>query len=354
MRPSRFLIPTIACAVLLGGCMGDETMKLGPVSYDPAALDDGWQISTPQAEGFDGPSLASVFSGFHSEELYPTVQSLLVARNGKLVAEAYSRDLRDRERFHNLQSATKSVTSLLTGISIDLGLIGSVDTPLHHFMPDYFDGDAGKQDITLHHVLTMQTGLQFDNDRDTIELYNYGGNSVEFVLRRPLSFAPGAGFYYHDGNPQLISGVIAEVSGVSLEQFAVRHLFEPLRISNYQWEQPADGRPFGAFGLWLTPRDMAKIGCLMVQDGVWEGERIVSLDWLERSTRIHANSNYGYYWWITVPNTTFRAEGDGGQVIFVAKDKEVVIVLTGDPYSASYLLSPNLGGLIDRILAAAK
>ena len=101
------------------------------------------------------------------------------------------------------------------------------------------------------------------------------------------------------------------------------------------------GRTFGAFGLWLKPRDMAKIGKMVVQNGMWDGKQIVSAKWLEQSTKIYAGGEYGYYWWVWEENKLFKAHGHGGQIIAVSKDKNLVIVLTADPYSNEGVLSPN-------------
>jgi len=225
--------------------------------------------------------------------------------------------------------------------------------PIHHFIPEHFDHDDRKQAITIHHALTMQTGLEFDNDENTVELFNDPGSSLEFVLHRDLVFTPGARFYYHDGNPQLISGVIQQVSGMTEEEFAAEYLFDPLGIHHYQWERHADGSTFGAFGLWLRPRDMAKIGKLMAQGGMWNGEQIVSAEWIAESTRLHVSrARYGYYWWVTEESNIFAAEGHGAQTILIAQEENLVVVLTADPYSSDAALSPGFRTLINDIMHA--
>jgi CubicO group peptidase (beta-lactamase class C family) len=355
MRMKHHLFLGFSSLLIVGlvGCLSDENMKLPFSGYLPEQLEDGWEISSPEMEGLDRDKIEQVYEEFFSEDLYPTAHSLLIVRHGRLVAEAYCRDRDDRENIHNLQSATKSITSILLGIAIDSGLVDSVETPVYQFIPEYFDSDIEKRAITLHHTLTMQTGLQFDNDEDTVDLFYYTGNTVEFVLHRDLVFSPGTSFYYHDGNPQLISGVIQSVSGESLEEFAVEKLFNPLGIEHFQWETPSDGRSFGAFGLWLRPRDMAKIGKLVVQDGEWNGDRIISAEWIEESSSLHVPlEQYGYYWWVYEEHSVFMAEGHGEQLIFVNQDYDLVIVMTADPYSSDAALSPGFRYLINDIVAA--
>jgi len=347
----------LACllAGLGTGCgITDGTLKLPYTGYLPAQLSDGWQVSTPEAEGMDADHLEAVYQAFFDPARFPTAHSLLVIRHGRLVGEAYVRDVRERERYHHIQSATKSITSLLAGIAIDLGLIPSVDTPIYDFIPEAFDADVRKRAITLHHVLTMQTGLQFNNDDNTSQLVHTRGSSAEFVLHRSLVFTPGSSFYYHDGNPQLASAVIQAVSGMTEEAFGVAHLFGPLGISAYQWEHAVDGLTFGAIGLWLRPRDMARIGQMLLQEGEWQGRRIVSAEWIARATTPHTpGGDYGYYFWL-LPNGAFQAEGHGGQVIRVDPARDLVVVMTADPNSASAKLSPGLEGLIDVVAAAVR
>ena len=349
----RYILIFCFICLTISACLTDPDLKLPYEGFQPVQKNDGWVISTPQDEGFNENEIKAVYQDVYSEDLYPAIHSLLIVRNGKLVAEAYCRDKNEINLFHHIQSATKSITSILTGIAIDKGLIDSVNMPLYHFIPEYFDSDIRKRDITLHHVLTMETGLDFDNDNNTIELYNGSGSSLEFVLHKRLLFLPGSDWYYGDGNPQLLSGVIQKTSGMTEEAFAVENLFNPLGIKNYQWEKHADGLTFGAFGLWLLPRDMAKIGKLMQQNGIWEGEQIVSADWIARSTRLQStHENYGYYWYPSDKTGAFYAEGHGGQYIYVLQDLHLVVVITADSDSSTKALSSNFEELFDTILGA--
>jgi len=354
MRHTRTLSWAVGFGLLYGCGITDYDLKLAYNGHAPASLDDGWVVSTPEAEGLDATSIDGVYRDLFAQDVYPTAQGLLIVRHGRLVAEAYVRDPRDRERLHHIQSATKSITSLLTGIARDQGLLESVHTPLYEILPQAFDDDPAKRVITVFHALTMQTGLEFDDDVNTVRLVHYKGSSLEYVLHRELVFAPGSAFYYHDGNPQLVSGVIQTLAGMSEDAFADRYLFGPLGIEDYRWERHGDGLTFGAFGLWLKPRDMAKIGLMLAQDGVFEGRRVVSSEWIEEATTPHTQpGDYGYYFWL-FPDGAFRAEGHGGQVIHVVQADDLVVVLIADPYSDTAALSPGLYGLIDRVTAAVR
>lgn len=333
--------------------MSDEDLKLPYESFAPELLDDGWELSTPEQEGFNSGAIDSVYRRFYSEDLYPAVHSLLVVRNGKLVAEAYCRDKKERELFHNLQSATKSFTSLLVGIAIDKGYIDSVNQTIFEFLPEYFDGDFNKRDITVHHAMTMETGLDFDNDVHTVKMYNSKGSSLEFVLHRKLLFTPGTDWYYGDGNPQLLSGIIQKATGMTEEEFALENLFKPLDIYDYQWEKHADGLTYGAFGLWLRPRDLAKIGKLLVQNGIWDSERIVSAEWITKSTKPQSShQTYGYYWYPMDDNISYYAEGHGGNLMYVVPGRQLAVIITADPYSNANELSSRFHDLFLEIIGA--
>jgi CubicO group peptidase (beta-lactamase class C family) len=338
---------------MLNSCLTDPEIKLPYEGFVPVQRDDGWEISTPLEEDFNPDEIKTVYQKVYSEDLYPAIHSLLIVRNGKLVAEAYCRDKNEINLFHHIQSATKSITSILTGIAIDHGLIDSVKTPLYYFIPEYFDSDVRKREITIHHVLTMETGLDFDNDIHTIELFNGTGSSLEYVLHKKLLFLPGSDWYYGDGNPQLISGIIQKTSGKSEEDFAVEHLLSPLGIKNYQWEKHADGLTFGAFGLWLIPRDMAKIGKMMQQNGMWENTQIVSAAWIAESTKLQStHHDYGYYWYPLDEEGAFYAQGHGGQLIYVVQNLQLVVVITADSYSNSAALRSNFQLLFNDIIEA--
>jgi CubicO group peptidase (beta-lactamase class C family) len=353
-KRTRTKLPVIlAVAAMSQGCLTDPDMKMPFVGFEPERVDDGWAVSTPEAEGLDAAGLERVFRDFFREDIHPTARGLLVVRRGKLVAEGYPRDPADRERLHNVQSATKSVTSLAAGIALDEGLLPSVDVPLYDLMPQHFDDDPRKRTLTLRDALSMRTGLAFDNDKDTGAFMHSDGSSLANVLHRPLIFDPGTDYWYTDGNAQLVSGAVHAAAGTSLETFAADRLFAPLGIRRWRWEHHADGVSFGANGLWLRPRDMARLGQLMLQGGVWQGRRLVSSAWLEESLRIQANGDYGLYWWVYHGGRIFAAKGAGGQQIVVVPELELVVVLTADPWAHSWEFSPGIGEVMDRVLAAA-
>ena len=322
------------------GCLPDAKIKI-PYNDTPVALDDGWPLATPESQGFDRAALTHAYEVFFSEDDYVPARSLLVVRNGYLVAEGYCREADDIREKRAIQSATKSVTSILTGIAVDLGLLGDFERTLYDIIPDKFGPDPAKRTITLRQLMTMKSGIDFDNDVFTLEMEHYvRGDGIAHILGKPLAYEPGTVYNYQDCDPHLLSAAIARLAGISLEEFAVEHLFRKIGISDYVWLKHHDGTTYGGYGLYLTPRDMARIGNLMVDGGHWEGEQVVSENWVYISTAKQTSVDpendahgfdYGYYWWRVSEVGAFTAYGHGGQYIFVVPAKDLVIVLTAEP-----------------------
>jgi CubicO group peptidase (beta-lactamase class C family) len=347
----KYVITLIFFSVIIDGCIKDEDIKCGYDGFAPEQLNDGWEISTAEQEGLNTTLIESIYKNCYSEDNYPTLISLLIVRNNKLVAEAYFRGKADREIYHETMSATKSITSILFGIALDRDLISSVNTSINDFFPEYIGDNPLKKNITLKHLLTMQAGLEF-NDNNSIELANHATNSVEYVLSREMTSNPGTKYVYNDGCPQVISGVIQKVSGITEEEFANQYLFGPLNIENYHWEKLKDNRTTAFAGLSLTARDMAKIGVLMLENGIWNGQQIVSSDWISTSTRKQVNTSdkYGYYWWLDLPDDLYYAAGSGGQHIYIDPENELVLVTIADPGGQE--LANGISSLIDDVLRA--
>jgi CubicO group peptidase (beta-lactamase class C family) len=336
------------------GCLKEESLNIPYNGYAPETIGDSWLLSRPESENMDSSIIDQVYRDFFNETKYPTIEGLLIVRNGKLVAEGYSKDAGDLYSLHNLKSATKSISSILAGILLDIGVLDSLNSRLYDYMPEYFDDDIRKRDITLRHVLTMETGLDFNNEVHTSEMLYDQGSSLKYVLEKNLVFDPGKSWYYGDGNPQLISGLIYELTGKTESEFAEEYLFATLGITNYRWETTKDNLSLGSIGLWLTPRDMAKIGLLMANKGMWNESRVVSETWVEESTKKQSLfSNYAYYWY-PIEDKAFYAEGHGGQLIWVYPEYDLVVVITSKPYAKSWNLSAPYTDIFSGIITSLR
>jgi CubicO group peptidase (beta-lactamase class C family) len=352
---SLIAILTISLASMflafLGGCVLDAPFKFKSSTL-PEQLNDGWEVASPKNVNISQEALDRVYTAFVSEDRYFNAKSLLVAKNGRLVFEAYCRSLKDRDRYGHVQSVTKSVTSLVFGILQSEGYIDSLDQRLYEIMPEKFLADDKKRSITLRHLMTMTSGLRFDNDVFSVEIYvDKPSDPVKYILKKPLYATPGEKFHYRDCDPHLMSYVISRLTGKTEEQWAKERLFDPLGITEYYWDSDHTGTTMGAHGLHLKPRDMAKIGQMVLDHGRWNGEQIVDSAWVTVSAQKHVETgyktephvyHYGYYWWILPRWQAFTAWGYGGNFIFVVPEKEMVIVMSSMPDTDDDVVGTNL------------
>ncbi|HVZ31064.1 MAG TPA: serine hydrolase [Polyangiaceae bacterium] len=334
-----------ALGCLLLGCWFDGDLK-HDTGATPESLDDGWQVASPEDVGLASQALAAIHEQLLREDRYRGTLSLLVVKDGKLVWETYLRRRSDQGAVRNIQSVTKSVTSLVFGIARDQGSIPSLDATLGQIFPDELVGlDPRKAAISLRDLLTMRSGIAFHNEDFSVEMWvEKPRQPLHYLLSQPLYADPGERFYYRDVDPQLIGYALSRLTGESEEQLA-QALFAPLGIVNYYWEQGGrDGIHMAAHGLQLLPRDLAKIGQLVLERGEWHGQRVVSEEWLALSTAAQlspeqlqadtrqqqADFGYGYYWWV-VPGVGFSAWGHGGQFVLVVPARNLVLVQTAFP-----------------------
>lgn len=330
-------ITIIVIIFSLTSCLKDEPFKLEYKGFEPQTLNDDWTMSTPENENVDREMLEKAYRLIYQDDRYLMARSLLVFRNGKLIAEAYPNDPEDINRPHNIQSCTKSITSILTGIAIKDDL-DSLNEFLYDVYPEYFDLDLSKRTITIEDALLMQTGLEFDNGVHTQQLYETESNSVEFVLKQKQIYSSGTIMKYNDGAPHLISKVLEKKTEKPMSGYAEEKLFSPLNITDWKWEAAKDGTTFGAFSLFLKPRDFGKIGQLLLKNGFWNSEMIIDSSYLSKATTIQTSANfngtpYGYYFWILPAYNAYCALGHGGQFLLVAPDKKLVVVYTAFPYT---------------------
>ena len=324
----------IALSAAITGCLRDEPFKLAYTGFQPSDIGDGWELSTPSAENIDSLKLDRVFRYIYREDEYYLVRSMIIIRNGKIVAEAYPHDPNDIGQIQNIKSDTKSFTGILACIALQNGLLDSVNQKLSDIYPEYFVNHPDKKDITLDNALTMRTGCSGENENAGYERF-FTDNSVEYALSAPWFYTRGVSFFYTDGSPQLISYAIQKRYGKPMSEFASEYLFDPLGIDDWYWQSSKDGVTFGASNLNLKPRDMAKFGQMLLNYGLWQNHRIIDSAWVTEATRPHYTSSgwaYGYYFWIYPQDNVYWAAGHGGQTIMVAPDKNLVVVVTAWPY----------------------
>lgn len=323
---------------ILFSCIKEEAFNAEYNGFAPQTINDDWQLSTPENENIDKELLEKAYQLIYQDDRFLMARSLLVFRNGKLVAEAYPNHLNDINKPYNIQSCTKSITSLLTGIAIQNNQLDSLNEPLYNIYPEYFDTEADKRSVSIKDALLMQTGLEFDNGFHTQQLYETEGNSIEFILKQDQLYHSGTVMKYNDGAPHLISKMIEKKAGKPLSEYADEYLFTPLNITDWKWEASKDGTTFGAFSLFIKPRDFGKIGQLLLQNGKWNTETIIDSSYLSIATTTQTSANfnsepYGYYFWILPASKAYCALGHGGQFLLVVPEKKLVAIYTAFPYT---------------------
>jgi len=271
------------------------------------------------------------------------LHSVVISRCGRILTERYL-GLYDADTRHDLQSATKTVTSTLIGIAMRDGLIASIDQPLANLLPQYKPLLTGrKARITLRHVLTMSTGLRWVDfgPRNSFERMAEADDSIDFILSEPLLTDPGKTWAYNTGSSHLLSAIIQSVSGQTAREYAERMLFGPLEIRDYKWSVHPDGTTQGGWKLELRPKDMIKLGRLYVDAGRWEDVEIVPKHFVDQAMleafTASPDSGYGYQMWVHHDLGVGRvsaARGWGGQSIFVFPEQSAVVVFTGDIHHA--------------------
>lgn len=277
----------------------------------------------------------------------PSLQSLLISRKGNLMHESYHA-FKDDVKPQRVNSITKSVMSLLVGIAIDKGYIESENLPIKPYFKEYYSNNTDKRKdlITIKHALVMTTGI---NLSDQTYYYNNGekwfqflrdDNAYDWILDTEMlmSYKPGDTWMYNTMNVDLLSSIIFAETGMTTLEFAKQHLFEPLDIENYLWLHDSNGYYYGGFGLYLRPRALIRIGEMVLNNGMYDGERIVSEQWINKS---HYNEyplggeegwEYGYLWWKHRMDNkqVISALGYGGQIMALVPSLDLVVVTTTD------------------------
>jgi len=328
---------------ILVGCGGPSTAELEAVNYTPLSRDD-WETSTPAEQGLDPMLVAELY---HNASEVETIYSLLVIKNGYLIAEKYFHEGSIGQKAR-IQSVTKSITSALVGIALDQGYLSSVDQKMMEFFPELTDQitDQRKNQITLQQMLQMRAGYPWEeSSRELFEML-YHGFRPSLLVDVPLVSDPGTKFDYSNLNSHLIGVIVARACDSDLKTLAEQHLFGPLDVQMGEWIQDWEGYYNGHANLHLAARDMAKFGLIYLNDGELHGNQIVSADWVYDSLqsysedawyyRVGRNFNdvgYGYQWWsVRVGDHRYNlAWGHGGQQIALLDDHDLVVVVTADP-----------------------
>ena len=252
---------------------------------------------------------------------------------------------------HDMRSVTKSIVGLLYGIALAAGKVPKPESVLIDQFPEYPElaGDPQRRRLTVAHALSMTLGIEWREDGDYTTPDN-GEIAMErspdrwrYVLERPVVETPGTRWVYCGGATALIGRLLTRGTGMSLTDYARAVLFDPLGIGETGWNRGGDGEPLAASGARLTPRDLARIGQLMLQHGQWEGKQVVPTAWIAASTRpsvsIDGPFRYGWHWYLGEAHVTGKPQhwigaiGNGGQRLYVVPGLELAVAITAGNYN---------------------
>jgi len=315
---------------------------------------NGWQTAAPEEQGMASAALADLVDFGAANAM----DSLLVVRHGKIVLETYYAPFKPGMK-HSVNSVTKGVVGTLVGLASADGKIESLDAPVLGFFAErkVADADARKKAMTLQHLLDSTSGLDWrepltDEVPETMLQMERSSEWIDFVLGRPMAQPPGQAFNYDSGGWHLLSAIVARQAGVDTLEYARQRLFAPLGITDVAWRRDPQGVRTGGYGLYLQPRDMAKIGYLYLHSGEWSGRQLLPKSWVARTFRPTVDMKIGTLryangWWTVPEKDAHMAVGFLRQLIVVLPKLDLVAVATGRrhyPFDA----------LIDRVAAAAR
>ena len=374
------LRPILCAAFALTGLLACGKPHPAPsASITPALIGDGWERADPGASGFDAAKLQALLLKATDEPI--DLHSILVERHGRLVAELY-RAGKDKGVYslfartkafgpttlHDTRSVGKSVVDLLLGIAQAQGKLGDLSKPALDFYPEFKDLQTpARRAVTLEHLLTMSGGFEWQEGgpgRDDEHKLYWKWTPAYFVLSRPIVTPPGTRFTYNSGGDLVLADILARATGVPLKDYARTHLFEPLGITDWEWTGDLHGRPMAFTGLRLRPRDMAKLGRLVLDHGRWQGRQIVPAAWIDASLRPRLETGfdgtrYGYQWWTGTARWQGKelpwaaAFGNGGQRIFVVPGLDLCVVTTAGAYG-SLEAAKRMDALLQEVVAAVE
>ena len=355
----------------------------------PLQLRDGWPVASYEEAHLDSESMSGLTRWIKENHEYHNTHAVLIEHAGHLVYEVYleGEDQRfyeplgirsfDVDSLHDLQSVSKSVTSLLLGIALGKDYARALATPVSEYFrdSDIVFGD-GAEAVTLQHVLTMTAGFEWDVStfpysdprNDNHQMFELVENPIAMILGRRVTDPPGSDWKYNNALTEVLAAIIEQVTGKSLVEFASEALFEPLGITSFEWlgmpQWLPPGRPSASGGLRMRARDLAKIGSLILHNGAWAGRQIVPQEWIRLSTRHHVDKvdwgmrgvyGYGFQWWPGYSNNIppyqiIAGFGNGGQQLLIVPEHHLAVTVFAGNYGRprQYMLN----WMLVRIVAA--
>lgn len=312
--------------------------------------------ATPAAEGMDATTLAQ---GVRRLAANHALFSVLIVRHDRLVFERYLNGSR-RSDSNNVHSASKSILEALIQIAVQRGSIGSIDDTVASYLPqDFVGASAEKRSITLRDLMTMSSGLAWQEDHTEYTAVQRSPDWVKAILTRKMRSEPGSHFVYSTGDTHVLSAVLQAATGMSTCAFAERYLFDPIGVTPEHWGRDPQGVYSGGYNLYLTPREMVAFGMVFAAGGIWQGHRVVPSSAIDLADTkvwtVDPTFSYATGWWMRTVDGhgMYFAWGYGGQFIYVIPDLDIVFVTSEDTADGHQLHEINSGRFIQNYLIPA-
>jgi len=340
-----------------------------PSRRSASAATTAWPAVKPEDAGFS-PDFGDRLDAAVRSGRLGGLHSILVSRDERLVLERYYQGADESwgqplgtitfgpDTLHDLRSVTKSIVGLLYGIALDRGLVPPPEAPLPAQFPEYPDlaADPARASLTIENALTMTMGFAWDEQRPYTDPANSeiamekAPDRYRYVLDRPIVAARGEQWIYSGGAVALIGALIARGAGMKLQEFARQALFAPLGIDTFGWAEGSDGVASAASGLRLRPRDLLRLGTMVLAHGQWDDRQIVSRPWLDASFKPTipisggnmVGMDYGRLWYLGMGSTPALADprrwvaafGNGGQRLWLMPDAGLAVAILCGNYNA--------------------
>ena len=349
--------------IIFSSCLKEgPTLNQPYRGFTPVEIGDGWTLSDPVSEQMDPIELDAIYQDVFADEKAWMMKSLLVFRNGKLVAESYLKDDGDRTKVDAIWSCTKQLNSIITGIAINRGFITGINDSIGKYLPEYLARYPDKKGISIKTLLTMNSGLAFDNGtQNDIFRERQTASSIDYILGLDFNNPPDTKYVYKDSDPHLLSAIVQSATGKPMDEFGKEVLFDPLGITNYNWYRYSDGITLGSWGIVTTPRELAKVAQCVLDSGVYKDRQVIPASWLKDMLSVHVPNAYnelafGYLWWIHPSKGIYFTWGHGGQHAFIIPSKNLLVLITSFPQIDFDLFMPieHTIDIVERIANTAK
>lgn len=297
-----------------------------------------WIKSSAKKQNIDENILIDVVGQLESlEESF----SFVLIRNGFLISEHYFHG-QSQDDLHDIRSATKTIVSTLIGVAIQNQFINSVDDKVIEYLPELksVSGDSTINTITIEHLMNMASGIEWNEHKGDLLAWMNKTSPTSYLLSKDFVKEPGLQFNYNSATVHLLNLIIEASSEMTVMEFSNTYLFEPLGIKRIEWPKLKDGRPNGGFGIRIHPLDLAKIGQLFLNKGIWGNKRILSQDWIEAVMNPQMDlkkkfgalndSKYGYLWWSGQykSHKVYFALGYAGQFLAIIPSLKIIVCVT--------------------------